>query len=129
MRLRMISSWSVFLLVLTLMSIVMSVLFTEARGESVPAQLIEVTVLPEEFIIEGCSGIDIVALLKELAPLDATDKKQIVLFAPGDVGYERVQDTLQRLHETGYSNVGLMSDAPANKPCQYTATSDGTLLN
>lgn len=101
----------------------------EFGDKSTSAELIEITVLPEEFIIEGCSGIDIVAMLKELTPQDAADKKQIVIFAPGDVGYERVQNTLQRLHDTGYSNVGLMSDAPANKPCQYTATSDGTLLN
>lgn len=84
----------------------------EFGDESTSAELIEITVLPEEFRIEGRSGIDVIALLAEVEPSESSDGKQVVLFASGEVHYERVQNTLQRLHEAGYSNVGLLSDAP-----------------
>ena len=94
---------------------------TEFGGEHVPVELIEVTVLTEEFMIDGCASIDVVAMLAEVAPSGISVDTTIVLFAPAEVEYQRVQDTLQRLHEAGYNNIGLMSDMPADKPCQHNA--------
>jgi len=73
--------------------------------ESVP--VVEIIVLPNEFKIQGQSGKDVVTMLKSVMPPESSGDKQIILSASSEVGYIRLQDTLSRLHDAGYRDIGL----------------------
>lgn len=103
---------NVVFVLLAAVTIAQTELGGELGGEVVPHQLVEVKVLPETFSVEGRTGTDVVAMLAEVMSPNASDDKQLVLYAPSEVEYGRLQDTLRRLHEAGYSNIGLSTDMP-----------------